>query len=150
MNVLSTELSRHDVWHGEHLNISFEIVHWGVERGSFPPVNNGKGIWNYYIFIQECKITNFNDFYLTPTLYPNHFIYRYSNSPLANLPWHGGLTYWDTREADVPGFRTLKLGCDYCHAFDDYNEITLEKVLFECKLTIDKLVSFLQFKPTKQ
>lgn len=50
------QLAKTESWHDNLDNkIFITIKHWGLEREheSFEPLNDGKGVWNYYITIPE-------------------------------------------------------------------------------------------------
>lgn len=149
-----SELAIKRTYTGEHLGLRFEIAHWGVERGKFPPLNNGKGCWNYYVFLCECKLTNFNDFWLEPKVNEfspsgtKYMSYDYYSSPLSTVDWHGGITYWEAHNLLIPGQRTIQIGCDYSHFFDqelDY-DYELSDILSDCLRTIEQIHPLLSFK----
>lgn len=152
MNI--SELSTKHTYTGEHLGLCFEIAHWGVKRGKFLPLNNGKGCWNYYVYLHERKLTNFSDFWLNPTIKEfsaggtKYLYYDYDSSPLSSIDWHGGVTFWEGHNLLIPGQRTIQIGCDYSHLFDaergyDYE---LSDVLSDCLRTIEQIHPLLIFK----
>lgn len=152
MNI--SDLAVKQTYSGEHLNLNFEIIHWGVQRGKFPPMNNGKGCWNYYVYLHERKLTNFNDFWLEPKVKEfspggtKYVSYDYYSSPLSSVDWHGGITFWEVHNLLIPGQRVIQIGCDYSHLFDQERnyDYDLTDVLSDCLRTIEELHPLLSFK----
>lgn len=144
-------------WSGQHNNLSFEIVHWGVERASSHSLNNGKGCWNYYVYLSESKIENFSSFWLEQEIKEfsvggtKYLHCDYYNSPLSDVYWHGGVTLWEPLNERLLGQRIIKIGCDYSHLFDQENgyDYTLEDVYSDCIHTIEELQALLVFKNKK-
>lgn len=157
--ISAKDLERKDTWTGTHLGISFEINHFGVERGKHSALNEGKGSWTYYIFILERQLENFNDFWLqcevkTFSDTPNSSYwesFNYYESPLSKVSWHYGVTYWSQGNEKIPNQRYIKVGCDYSHLWDQetgYNE-TIGTVLSDALTTIEEIVPLLKLKPFK-
>lgn len=145
--------TRH-TYSGDINKIPFEIVHWGVDRASGSSLNNGKGCWNYYIYLLESRIVNFNDFWIQPKLEEfspggtKYLSYRYYNSRLSDIHWHYGITFWEGTDL-IPGRRSIKVGCDYSHLGDEergYNT-ELADVYTDVQQTISELLPLLTFKP---
>jgi hypothetical protein len=71
-----------------------------------------------------------------------------------HLPWHGGLTYYEkTERTHRNTHRSVKMGCDYNHAFDHDRgfEYRFSTVLRDTTNTVEELLSvlpFLKFNPT--
>jgi hypothetical protein len=117
-----------DVW---NLNLEskvfIEIVHWGIDREheSFRPLNNDKGVWNYYITLWESLMPegSFEPLWLEDkqTKFSEqgkeHITHDYMQQPFADVDWHGGITFYK-KEGQIKGHRGIKLGCDYCHIWD--------------------------------
>lgn len=141
---------------GIYKAVNFEITRWGVERETHEALNDGKGCWNYYIYLSERKLENFKDLWLEPEVKEfspggtKYVSYDYYSSSLSNAYWHGGVTFWEGGNLLLPGYRYIKLGCDYSHLFDlergyDYE---LTDVYADLTRTIDEVLPWLQFKPT--
>lgn len=133
---------KQDVWRGSHLDFSYKIVHWGQETS----INEGKGQWNYYIYIQEPRVPDFESLWLEPKVVKilptsKGFIsYDYYSIPPSRIDWHGGVTFY-AKHGEVPGYRVIELGCDYSHLWDmeaGYTT-TFEDVLYDCEQTITQL-----------
>lgn len=152
MNI--SELSVKHTYTGEHLGLRFEIARWGVKCGKLPPLNDGKGCWNYYVYLHERKLSNFSDFWLEPKVAEfspggtKYMDYDYYSSPLSAIDWHGGVTYWEGHNLLIPGQRAIKLGCDYSHSFDQKRgyDYELSDVLSDCLHTISQIHPLLSFK----
>jgi hypothetical protein len=141
---------------GTHKNIAFEIARWGVERESHAALNHGRGCWNYYIYLRERQLENFNDFWLEPEVKEfspggtKYVSYDYYSSPFSNISWHGGVTFWEGGNLLLPGYRYIKLGCDYSHLYDAERGYgyELSEVYEDLLQTIDELLPLLKLKPT--
>jgi len=140
---------------GTYKGISFEISRWGVERESHEALNNGKGCWNYYIYLLERSIENFKDFWIEPEVKEfyirgtKYLDYNYYTSPLSDIFWHGGVTFWKGGNPLLPGQRYIKVGCDYSHLADmerDY-DYELPDIYSDVMRTIDEMLPLLQLKP---
>lgn len=148
-----SELEQAIHYKGTHKGVSFEIVRWELERGDFPAMNEGRGCWNYYVFVAEWKTENFESLWLHSTI--KEFSpggtkwedFDYYASPLSVGSWHGGITFWE--QGGLPGQRYIKIGCDFNHYWDMEREYSLENVLVECLETIEEILPLLEFKPGK-
>lgn len=148
------QLALKQTFTGEHLNLRFEIARWGVQRGIRPPMNNGHGCWNYYIFLHERTVQNFNDFWIDPEIKEfspggtKYLSYDYYSSPLSDVFWHGGITFWEGHNNLLPGQRSIQIGCDYSHLFDQEHgyDYDLPFVLRETLRTISEIHTLLTFK----
>lgn len=131
-----TEPTLKQIWTGTHLGFTYEIIHWGVDQG----MNEGKGVWNYYIYLYESKTPDFDKLWLEPRHVESlSFItYDYNELPIANIYWHGGVTYY-FKHGEVPGYRTVQFGCDFNHLYDhdcrlNYTlEDALQEVFHTCR-----------------
>lgn len=152
MNI--SKLSVKHTYTGEYLKLRFEIARWGLERGEFPAMNNGHGCWNYYVYLHERALSNFNDFWLEPEVKEfsiggtKYISYDYYSSPLNNIDWHGGITFWEGHNLLIPGQRAIQIGCDYSHLFDQERgyDYELTDVLSDCLRTIEQIHPLLSFK----
>jgi len=106
-----------------------------------------KTTWCHYIFLCEQQVPDTalrEALFLTPKLErwseagPERVAFDYMRSAIADLDWHGGITFYDLVCA-VPGHRVLKAGCDYQHLWDEGQRYDEASVIFEVKRTIDSL-----------
>lgn len=156
MEINNITLDKKTVWKFQYKNLWAEIAHWGIERQhNFKPLNDGKGCWNYYVYVPEHLIEDkelFRKLWLPEKLTKftpessERVSYDYYECPLANIDWHGGITYYSKEGFDIDGHRVVKGGCDYSHLWDSERgyDYTLEEVIQDAKNTIDDIV--LQFK----
>lgn len=127
-----------DVWTSNlDAILAIEIVHWGVDREdtTFEPLNGGKGIWNYYITVFESLVPLelFNSLWLDNES-------NYDLAPFSQVEWHGGVTSYK-KLSQTPGCRSVKIGCDYSHLFDEERgyDYTLEEVTADALETARQL-----------
>lgn len=130
-------MMRHkDIWTDTLHGVHFEIARW-----KFSSTEEGEDNWNYYIFLNKNAFTEEQWGSIIPEIQTYEFggkerkSYDYYNSPIAGLPWHCGITYFEKISEDV-----FKVGCDYSHLYDEgmhYSETHLEG---DAKITIRALV----------
>lgn len=140
-----------DVW---TLNVDsklkIEIVHWGIDREQpdFEPLNDGKGVWNYYVFLPERLLKKqFKSIWLEDVLVqftPNSPIlitHDYYKASFNVDSWHGGVTYYE-KIGQLKGYRCIKIGCDYSHLMDQKHgyPATLETVTHDAIVTAKELI----------
>jgi hypothetical protein len=134
---------------GTHKNISYEIVHWGINRGEYTPLNNGNGCWNYYLYISERTWENFSDFWLPSEVCEfspsgtKYFNIDYYSSPLNVDQWHGGITLWEQKNAELAPQRYIKIGCDYQHLHDQGRYYDVSDLVADVYATIDAIIPLL-------
>ncbi len=116
----------HKKWVQVYRGIRIEVAHWGESdptTGTDYEINNGRGIWNYYLSLPEQAFTEeeFEKLWLkgdTPDkfgrVYYNYFIF-----PFDYLNFHGGVTFYEKRRGHDGDARVVKVGCDYSHACDE-------------------------------
>lgn len=130
-------------WRGEHLGFQFKVVSWGI--GDL--INDGNGVWNYYVYIPELRLKEkFESLWLTPKLIQTTpesagFVsYDYYETEVAAIDWHGGVTYYQ-KYGELVGHRVVEFGCDYSHLFDHERSYayTLAEVLCDLEETIIQL-----------
>jgi hypothetical protein len=124
-----------------------EIVHWNFETPDPNTSPEGKGVWNYYLFIRESQVTPefFTKIWLTPDRVrfapdsPEHLNYKYYDSILNGLDLHGGITFYDRLGQEV-GHRCVKVGCDYNHLWDrDRGFCSESTVIYDAMKSVDSL-----------
>jgi hypothetical protein len=148
-------LSHKDCWKGEHRGLNFEVVHWGKSKDE-QGINEGDGMWNYYILINQEQLTpeEFKKVWLRVKRWFERSSGRkqpchdYYNSILSHGDFHGGITHYSKHQCPDEKYRYIKVGCDYGHLWDmeagyPYD---LAWVAQDAKVTIDKLHEVLRFK----
>jgi hypothetical protein len=138
---MSTELSKRVVYNGTYRGVSFEIINWQIEGYIY----GNKDCWNFYLYIGLGRIPNSE---LAETLWlepkPNdllkHATYDYYNCKLINdIEFQGGCTYYSKEgNVDTPKEnRTVKIGCDYQHIWNEGHSYTLDDIIRDTKAAID-------------
>lgn len=112
-------------WKGSHRGIPYQIVLWDVASA----MHDGKGSWNYYLFLKEQAFADqsiFERMWLDPVEYPGTErykamkFYQYSGVyPLTLFDMNGGPTFYEKITDELTGNRTVKVGCDYSHHWDE-------------------------------
>lgn len=127
-----------DNWSGQHDGWCYKISLHGKGK---PYQCGGQGTWCYYIFIPERRLSaeDFHKLWLEPqpTVY-SFTAYEYYKTPVSNLYWHGGVTYY-AKHGEEFGKRCVEFGCDYNHVYDDLTHWTLQDILFDVEQTIKEL-----------
>lgn len=136
------------VWHGTHKDISFKIVHWAEGEA----INDGKGVWNYYVFLHESKTPNFNALWLADeekAFSPNgrkYISHDYGSAWVSSdCDWHGGVTYY-AKHGHTEGHRAVEFGCDYSHLWDAEAgfDTELRDVVYDARNTIEQIAERLE------
>lgn len=130
-------------WSGTHQGVPFKINFWGKNTS----MNDGHGVWNYYVFLREDFTPNFESLWLEDTVYkwkpeaPGRITHDYYKIPASDVDWHGGVTYY-SKHGHTDGYRCVELGCDYSHLWDAEAGYPhdLAWVLGDCIETINQLV----------
>lgn len=134
-------------YRGTWKGVNFEIC--SFQSRAMPEIDiPAKTNWTYYLIIQIGRLPEaLRDQYwlkvdrkeLTPGSGRFMCIYNEYDSPLGNLPWHGGITWYskESTEDNTPEERVIKAGCDYQHYADEGREYTLEWVLEDVKECIE-------------
>jgi hypothetical protein len=118
-------------WSGTYRGISYTIKTWNIE-------SIGK-CWAYYLNINVQQIPEW-DIWLDEVEFGRHASYDYYNSPLSNLDWHGGITYYEKSGgyADF-GHRGVTVGCDYQHLWDEHRSFDENILQADAMACIDSL-----------
>jgi hypothetical protein len=141
------ELRHSQVWNATGPGqLDYEIKHWGV-----PHMNDGRGVWNYYVYLREAQLTP--DAWAKVWPEPVRFMDRSAgykqpifdeyNSALADADWHGGITFYERHVDYDCGLRHVKVGCDFSHYWDRDRIYDLERVQREAVNTCEKLAALL-------
>jgi hypothetical protein len=103
-------------------NINVEIILWGEGCEHH---NEGRGIFNYYLYIPEKHFKNvFEELWIEDKIYkitessPERISHDYYNiEAIDYMDLHGGCTFYQ-KLGHTAGHRTIKVGCDYNHLWD--------------------------------
>jgi len=141
-------MNKQEIWRFTHAGLTVVVKHWGLERQQpFTPLNDGKGVWNYYVFLYESDLKNrFHEVWLPSKIVkltpesPGRVTHDYTSAPFANVKWHGGITYY-AKHGQLKGYRSVELGCDFNHVFDHERglDYKLDVVVNEAKQTAEEL-----------
>ena len=135
-----------DIWRFQVEGIlPVKMVHWGADREheSLKPLNNGKGVWNYYIMLPEWILKDkFPSIWLDDLVNESYsyISHDYMNASFADVYWHGDLTFY-TKLGHTKGYRAVEVGCDYNHLFDMEQDYDLESVVSESTETALQLIN---------
>lgn len=130
---LNPKLHKTKRWFGEHDGVKYEIDNWEREY-------DGYDCWTYYIYLFIGRIPkDYKSFWLRGRRSGSMIVYNYYKHPIINeLDFHGGCT-WYSKESGFDGDRkTIKIGCDYSHLWDENRYYTLESVPDDVLRTIEK------------
>lgn len=123
------------VWTQMYRGISIEIQHWGAPekpeyyeeeglRGTPKGMCEGKGCWNYYLYLPEDAFSpeQFSAMWLAPEEYEfagkKRTRYHYECYPFSELDFPGGATFYQ-KHGGFDGLpRSVQIGCDYAHSWD--------------------------------
>lgn len=152
---MKNTIAHKDTWNGTHEGVSYEIQFWGKTDSEYA-INEGNGMWNYYILINENMLSeeDFAKVWLPVSRWMDRSsgrktpIYDTYESILESGDFHGGITHYSKHQCPDTGFRYIKVGCDYGHLWDmeaGY-PYTLESVEQDALATVRALTKVLRFK----
>ena len=124
-----TKPRHQDIWWLRIRGINVKIVKWQFNLSS--SLRN-KDNWNYYLLLKK---ENFSPEDWKKVQRRGR---KWSYGILGDdIYWHGKCTY---RENDIDGPKTITVGCDFQHSWDDeHGEYYLEGVISEATRTVDEL-----------
>ena len=129
-------MKKKTTWNETYRDIPIEVCNWYTE---------GIGqCWAFYLYIRLDQMPKHlrKRFWLKPeksTISPKRKFYNYSGEPLINnLDWHCGCTYYSKHGHDG-NTRTVQIGCDYQHYWDEGRNYNIEYVMDEARSCVDSL-----------
>lgn len=131
-------------WYGSHRGVSFEVSQHDLEGA----IRSG-GIWCYYLYIMEKRAPKSfeNEFWLarSPPRAPGAWddrmaVYPYMSASFAGVYWHGGITFYEKWAGFDGSMRSVKIGCDYNHLWDEGGYYDESSVASDARRTVDELI----------
>jgi hypothetical protein len=118
-----------ETWTGSEDGYTFEIVKWGEKDNP---------TWNYYIYFTATNTTpeKWNELL---EIVPDKYSINYSESWLAGLDWHYGITFGEFIYDHEKNIFCVKAGCDYNHYWDEGCSYDLQDVYVDCLVTIKSI-----------
>ncbi len=142
----NTKPRHKDIWTYQYSGLVVEITHHSAGE----LINDGKGVWCYYIYIHEgkCKPGVFANLWLEDKVSkwyessPERVTHDY-NDILPDCEWHGGITYY-AKHGHSLGHRCVQAGCDFSHLWDHDQgyDYTLDDIVHEANRTARLVASF--------
>jgi hypothetical protein len=133
-----------------HQDVRYEICNHG--RGSTSYRDNEGGTWCYYVVVSESQVSpeSFAEFWLpaTPHIRSSGICepcYSYYEAKFSSVSWHGGVTFYEKRGGIDGAPRSVKIGCDYAHLYDQGQSYDFEGVKRDAIRTIDSLRELYEF-----
>ena len=137
-------------WHETHRGISIEIRYAGYR---FPDKwgEGSAGTWCYYLHINEGALKPTNWKKLSKSYTTDEGRSYIEEDFWNNIYWHGGVTYAQEHEkyydrAQQQMMRSIKIGCDFGHHFDQHNIYEYEDILREAHRTVDEFLAIIDVK----
>lgn len=112
-------------WGDSPEGIRYEVSNHRIRKDDYRP----DGTWCYYLIIFEDQVSPevWDEIWLEDKPNETHYkslgryIHDYYASSLSSLDWHGGITYYEKNVDYNTGKRSIKVGCDYAHLWDEGN-----------------------------
>lgn len=151
-NPKKTKLREQWVWQGNYRNIGFKIVSWSFET---PMPEWPSGNWNFYIYLPEGLCVNFSEIWLAdevnefPASGRKYVSHDYMSGRTGQVEMHGGIT-WYEKNGYTEGHRSVELGCDYQHFWDQGKEYDENDVLRDVEKAIDSCYDLGILKPLRE
>jgi hypothetical protein len=131
--------------HGDHSGIGYEISNHGRDSVGR---DDGSGTWCYYVYISEKMLPPelFEQFWLAPKFDDKgRASYSYYDAPFAGVDWHCGITFYQKTGGIDGQPRSVKIGCDYNHYWDEGHSYDLEDVRRDAVNTVSQLQAMYPF-----
>lgn len=151
---------RYTRWTQDYRGIAVEIAFWGKPdepeyyqdgplAGMPKGVNDGNGIWNFYLWLREEQFSpeDFARLWLPPKVKTwgerEHITYDYYVFPFNEMEFHSGCTYYAKKGGLDGSPRAVKVGCDYAHHWDQGRKYTKELVWWDACACVDSLYALM-------
>lgn len=134
--LLDGKIKEQSVYFGSYRGVRFEVK-------CSPTTARADGeTWTYDLRLPAAQI---------PECYRSGFVlspeedgkgrlhYAYEQSQLADLPWHGGITFYEVQYGPKGDVRGISAGCDYVHYGDEGHSYSETGVLLDAGKCIDAL-----------
>ena len=131
-----------DVWQERYRGV-------GVKVCKGESVLGWKDSWTFYLYLRLDQIEDAEKREAAwlpleePGLIGGRRYWRYSDSWLADLDFHCGMTYYSKSLSDrVAGdaeSRVIEIGCDYQHLWDEHRTYTADEVMANARKCVDSL-----------
>ena len=124
------------VWHGEKRGIRFEINRFK----SYDPSAYKFG-WSFYLWLSPNQFPADVRDQIKTDVYFTAFgtALEIHTGPIADLDWHGGMTWSSDESSPKHPFRQYKFGCDFQHLWDMHKDHELDDVEREVDKCIESL-----------
>lgn len=134
-----------NTYQGRYRDVGFEIVYnERINNSNLDDPSLDRRWWTYYIYINLEKLpdrVNPDSFWLPFENIYNIRMYRYSYHKILNeINFYGGITFYSKScglEEGNP--KTIKVGCDFNHSWDQGSYYCLEDIQSHVTVTIDSL-----------
>ena len=122
-------------WCGTYRGVNYLINNWSWNEWE-------SCHWAFYLFLHVDRLPesiNPKKLWLDPVeIHNGRARYDYNRPHILNeIDWHCGLTYYEKVHGFDGESQTIKVGCDYGHAYDQGIEYDEKDLLRDIKLAID-------------
>ena len=126
------EMKEKHVWSGRYRGVAFEINNFTL---------GDIDAWTFYLYINTKQIKEkiwLKGEKLMDT--SHHTRYVYEDTIINNLDWHCGCTYYEKHGGrEEWENKTIQVGCDYQHLWDEHKHYTVEMIQADVERCIDSL-----------
>lgn len=136
-------LNEKTMWSGTYKGIGFEIVRWHYDDSLTEGYKNIKEVWNSYLILAIDMFPEeyYKDLWIEPDVSKYGGVYyEYYNDTINAIDFHCGCTYYSKVHGLDGGCKTIKIGCDYNHLYDQDMLYDVEYVHNEIRCAIESLI----------
>ncbi len=135
-------INNRSVWYGVYRGVRFEINRFTYSE------TDTEYKWTHYIILnidEQLRHEMAEKFWLEPEYRKmseesrERLHYDYYKSPVGDIEFHGGCTFYSKETKIDDKIRVVKIGCDYQHLWDEGKHYDLNYVYTEVKQSIDSL-----------
>lgn len=109
-------------WTGTYKGLNWKVSHHGYSE------YNNYGTWCYYIYLPEEIVPDtFEKQFWLPPEEPNKYggvSYRYEDAVFNSYEFEGGVTFYKKHGGFDNHSRSVEIGCDFAHLWDEGNRHT--------------------------
>jgi len=125
---------------GQYRNVNFSIK-------QFEPLGSpgNEYSWAHYIHLnldKQIRDKSIADSFWLKAKYDEEkrVSHNYHVSPISDIEFHGGCTYYSKESSTDDLDRVIKIGCDYQHSWDDHRDYSINYIKNQVRETIDSLL----------
>ena len=125
-----------NVWSKCIAGFPIEVQNWKTATTENEPAKDN---WTYYVYLSPSNVS-YDAWQELLAIPKGKYSIEYSDSWLAAIEWHCGITYASFEYGPTGDVTAVKAGCDYQHYWDEGHEYTLEDIERDASRTLTSIL----------